>query len=1077
MRRTFVVFLGLVLSLLAAPSGADAQVTTSSVTGVVRTNDGAPVAGAQVVVLNAATGFQTGALTNENGRYTVTFLEPGGPYTISVQNIGYGTQTQEGVSLSLGQTARFDFTLTQQAIELEGLEVTYDPTYAQSRTGQQTIITDEQLLELPTISRNFTELASLSPLVSSTGAPSIAGQNNRFNNIQIDGAVNNDVFGLASSGVPGGQANGKPISQDAIAQFQVLVAPFDVRQAGFTGGLINAVTKSGTNDFDGTLYTFWRNESLERGDFTANDDNFSASEPFTNAVVGGTFGGPIIRDKLHFFVSGEFEVRDNPLNAGIDDLPEDLGITPATVNQIQGIAEGQYNLPFGRTTAYTRENPARNLFGRLDWQVNETNRLSLKYTYASADFDDNVSRGGDRFEPESAAYVFTNETNSFVGQLFSQVGEWSNEALVNFQFIRDRRANPDEFLFGQVTVENPADAFNEDANIRFGTERFSHANELDQDVFQFTNNLSRTIGNSRWTLGFNAERINFRNLFAATSLGQWEFLDVASFQNGGVGAADFFQIAIPSPGLGSNDIRDTAARFAYWNLEGYIQNELTIGENLVVTPGIRVSVPITADEPRNNTQFAADFPGLQTNTVPSGNPMIQPRLGFNYKIDGQASNQLRGGAGIFAGRPPFVWMSNAFGNTGLETALVTCRGSNTPAFDARNPPTQCADGSGAAASSAPIALVDDDFVWPTDFRLNLAWDKEWEGGWRTSFEGLYTQAINAVAVEELNGNAVPGVNIDAADIGNRQVFGRPVDDFRQARTPIRISNNFDDVIRLRNTSEPYSYALIGEVEKNFGRNYALSAAYTYSRSYDIQAFTSSRAVSNYGFSPIGAEVGVASLDLTPSNFDRPHRVILSATGRWNDGRTIVSAIYRGQSGAPYSYIYRSDINGDGFGDNVFDNGRTNDLVYIPVNSSDLNWRNERAQERFDLLMSQEECLQDQRGQIMERNSCRRPWAGFMDVRVSQKLPTPRGDVELILDVFNFANLLNEDWGTQLTSGFATERLLEVQGREGDLDTGRLIFDYEGPLDFDGESPVAELPHRVAVNTTRYRINLGLRWIF
>jgi hypothetical protein len=419
-------------------------------------------------------------------------------------------------------------------------------------------------------------------------------------------------------------------------------------------------------------------------------------------------------------------------------------------------------------------------------------------------------------------------------------------------------------------------------------------------------------------------------------------------------------------------------------------------------------------------------------------------------------------------------MSNAFGNTGVGNALLECEGDNTPGFNALNAPTQCADGSGPAAAASPIAILDEDFVFPTNFRLNIAWDRQWEGGWRTSFEGLFTQAINAVAVEEINGNRNVTTNIDADVIGDRTVFGRPVDDFRQAYTPTRVSDDFLDVIRLTNTSEPYSYSLIGEVEKSFGRTYSLRAAYTYGRSFDLQAFGSSRAVSNYGFSPLGADVGLGNLELTPSDFDRPHRVILAATGRYFGGNTVVSAIYRGQSGAPYSYIYRSDINGDGFGDLVFDRDRTNDLVFVPESSSDLNWASPTDQQRFDALLAEEECLQEQRGQIMERNSCRRPWAGFIDVRLSQKLSTPGGDVELILDVFNFANLLNEEWGAQLTRGFNTERLLEVQGRN---EQNELVFDYAGPLDFDGDSPVAELPHRVDVNQSRYRINLGLRWIF
>ncbi|MDT8341524.1 MAG: TonB-dependent receptor [Longimicrobiales bacterium] len=1075
MNRSSVGLWAAGLALLAATAtGATAQVTTATVTGTVTAQDGRPLSGAQVSVTHANTGFRTGALTNDAGRYFVPFLEPGGPYTIEVQLIGFATSRVSGMSFALGQTAQRDFTLSEQAVELEGLVVEFDPDFSTSRTGQQEIITDQTLRDLPTISRNFTELASLSPLVSSTGSPSINGQNNRFNNIQLDGAVNNDVFGLAASGVPGGQANGKPISQDAIAEFQVLVAPFDVRQAGFTGGLINAVTKSGTNRFSGSLYGFYRDESLERGDFTSQGDEFSANEDFTNSVIGGTLGGPIIKDKLHFFLSGEFEIRDRPLSAGVESSAEDLGVSPSTVTTIQGVAENQYNLPFGRTNAFTLENPATNLFGRLDWQINDRHRLSLKHTYADADSDDSPSRGGSTFEPESATFDFTNETNSTVAQLFSNFGRWNNEFLVNVQFIRDRRANPEPFRFGEIRVENPDDPFNSNAAVLFGTERFSHANELDQDVLQFTNNLTGVFGDHRWTVGVNVERWSFRNLFASSSLGVWEFDTVDDFQ---AGDASFFEIALPSPGLGSDDINDTAADFAYTKIGAYIQDEISVNDKLTVTAGVRVDVPVTGDDPRDNEVFSQDFGGRSTTTVPSGNPLIQPRVGFNYRVDGNPRNQIRGGAGIFAGRPPFVWVSNAFGNTGLETVLLRCFGGNTPQFDGRNAPTRCADNSGASTAAAPIALVDEDFAFPQDLKVNLAWDRDWGEGWKTTFEGVFTKVIDAVAVEELNGNAVVGHNQDVETIGPRKVFGRAVDDFRQAYTPIRASNNFLDVIELTNTSEGYSYSLIGDIEKNFGRLLTLRGAYTYSRSFDLQAFTSSRAVSNYGFSPVGADVGLDNLDLRPSDFDRPHRVILQATTHlWEQfGGTTISAIYRGESGAPYSYIYRSDVNGDGFGDNIFDSGRTNDLVFIPQNSSDILWDSPTDQQRFDDLVSQEECLQDARGEILERNACRRPWAGFLNLRLTQGINLPRGNFELILDIFNVMNLLNEDWGAQQGNGFNTERLLEVQGR--DDATGRLIMGFEGPLDFDGATPVAERPHRVDVNSTRYRINLGLRYIF
>ena len=725
-----------VVALFVALGSADLSaqgLTTSGINGRVMDEAGNPVPSAQVAFRNLETGVAGGVIANATGSYFIANLEPGGPYLIEVSSIGYATQSRDDIRLTLGQNYKLDWALSQQAVEIAGIEITVEQNeiFSAERSGQQTIVTSQQIDDLPTQTRNFTELAALSPLASAgTGSTTVMGANNRLNNIQIDGAVNNDAFGLAASGVPGGQANGKPVSQDAIKEFQIMVAPFDVRQSGFTGGLINAVTKSGTNEWHGSLFANYKSEGLQQSTLEFNDATFDNSE-FTNFMLSGTLGGPIVRDKAHFFANIEVENRDFPNPIGIENQ---TGMDANTISRIGQIAEQQYGLDFGRATVYKNKNPALNLFGRVDWSLNQNHRLSFKYTHASADLDDSPSRSnGNFFEPESATYDFTNRTNTLVGQLFSQIGAtWSNEALVTFQAIRDKRAPAPEFGYSTIVVDNPDDPVDDGATVQFGAERFSHANALDQNILQITDNLTGNFGDHRATFGINFESWGFVNLFADRSLGQYEFDSIEDFE---AGNASFYALRILHPDFATGgSIEDAAAEFTYTKLGLYAQDEWRPNNEFTLTYGLRVDIPFTGDEPRNNNDFLASF-GFPTTEVPSGNPAWQPRVAFNWQPRTAQRSQLRGGVGMFAGRPAFVWMSNAFGNTGRETVELRCTGSNVPSFSPKAPPASCADGSGAAAARASIAVVDPDFKFPSELRANLGYDREFGDQWRFTIEG------------------------------------------------------------------------------------------------------------------------------------------------------------------------------------------------------------------------------------------------------------------------------------------------------------------------------------------------------
>jgi hypothetical protein len=950
--------------------------------------------------------------------------------------------------------------------------VSVDEVFSQDRTGQQTIVTSDQIAGLPVLSRNFTELASLSPLVSTGAGSSVAGQNNRFNNVQIDGAVNNDIFGLADNGVPGGQANAKPISQDAIAEFQVMVAPFDVRQAGFTGGLINAVTKTGTNEFHGSIAAYYRDQVFLREKLVNRGDTFAFND-FDEQILAFTLGGPIQLDRIHFFVAGEFERFNRPLALGFESSTNALDLDPTSISRVEQLAQG-YGLDFGRTSAYTRANPKRNLFGRIDFQLSPAHRLSVKHKYDAADDDDGPSRGGGFFEPESATYDFLSSTHTSVAQLFSRFGNWSNEVLATAQFVRDNRTPADNFRYSTVQVDVPDDPINDGTRIRFGAERFSHANQLDQNIFQFTNNLTGSFGAHRVTFGLNFERYDFYNLFADRALGEYNFNSVEDFENG---VSDFYGIRLPHPSI-EGGIEAAAAEFAYNKLGVYAQDEYQVDDRLTLTYGVRLDVPTTGTTPRDNPDFEASF-GFPTSDAPTGNLLIQPRLGFNFQPDVEARTQIRGGVGVFAGRPAFVWLGNAWGNTGRETLELRCFTGNTPSFDANTPPTSCADGAGPSAARASVAVIDPDFKFPQEFKANLGIDRDLGNGWRATVEGIYTKSLDAVVVQEINGTNPVGQAGAALGVGNRTVYGTPIDsDDNPWNTTLVDSLSFFEVVRMTNSSEGYTYNAIAELEKSFGDVFHLSGSYKFGRAYDIQSFTSSRAISNWGFNVIGASADIADLPVTPSEWDSPHGVIATASATLlpEYGGTNISLIYRGGSGRTYSYVYDGDINGDGFAGEL-SSSRTNDLVYIPLASSELAFQSADDERLFNEMIDLDPCLSEQRGQIMQRNSCRAPWRGALDMRFTQGIHLPQGKVEVLVDVFNVLNLLNGDWGIQEGPTFSTVQLLRTRGRENDDPTGRILFTYDGFRNTVDGVQSAQLPYSTFTTASRWQARLGLRWVF
>jgi outer membrane receptor protein involved in Fe transport len=1084
-QRWISVLAGLAMLPAGALSRAHAQgITTGAIGGLVTDTTGAPLADVQVQVRNNATGYVLGSITRENGRYLVPSLEAGGPYTVTARRIGFAVQTKENVFVSLTQTTRVDLKMTAQVTQLTGVAIVATTSdFSSTRTGVSTTVNDSTISRIPTLNRDFTDLVKLSPHVNSPVSgqgPSAAGTYNRFNNYTIDGANQNDRFNLASStGTPGGAVGGRLISIDAVKEFQVLLSPADVRYGNFAGMLVNAVTKSGTNQLTGGATYAFRNPS-----FAANED-FIRNSDFKVQQYGFYLGGPIIKDKLHFFIAPEWQSRSQPAIGPYEGGPNDPGnISPDTLRRIAAAMQPFFNV--GSTGLVNVENPLTNLSGRLDWQLNDRNRVTFRQLYNKAN-QDNFSRNSRTFSTAvgtqnsgfrlgSNSYSAEDDNISSVLQVFSQVGKASsNEFLVGYNKLKDERIVPINTPEISVSVTNLQGGVG--SSVTFGTEEFSPGNLLKQDIIEVSNNFNTPIGSHNLTFGGRYEHTKIYDNFAQRANGVYAFASISALE-----------ARTPlNYSLGYSNGGPIPADFNIGQISVYGQDRWNVNDRFTLTYGVRADVPQYLDKPVQNDKIAAAFvaaglPAVNTSATPKTHIYWSPRVGFNWDPNGDNKNQVRGTVGVFTSPTPGILIGNAYQNTGLGLVTLNCSGAATPDFttDVKNLPRACkgqANPAPGQAGTAGVNVNDPDFKNPQNFTTSIGFDRQLPKGFIFTFEGLYRKAINGILVRDLNLK------------GPRLVGGQPYQD-RNGRilyadtisatggvtnTNQRVIGSIgtpavtfsEGVIQVTNESKDYSYSLSGQIRRRFGESLSFTAGYTFMHSYDIQSLTSDRAISNWRN---GGQFSGLETDqpLTYSVFDRPNRVTASGTytAPWKKAPTEVSFYYSGFTGIRYMYTANGDLNGDGF------NG--NDPIYVPKNATDLNeirfvdqgsgssLITAAAQaQAFENFIKNTPCLNDQRGKIMDRNSCTAPWSNRIDFSLRQSLPEIGGQrLTAQLDIFNFGNLVGrivgkDDWGQQqqpvLSPTFPQQQALTVRGRTaGPLNTSYPTYNFNANLITSGE---------------------------
>ncbi len=985
--------------------------TTGSLNGVVSGNNGDNLEGANVIATHTPSGVSSGATTRSDGSFNLPNLKVG-PYMVKVSYIGFSDGEASSITIGLGEDKTLNFTLSSEAIEMAGLDVVADR--GANKSGSSSQHNEEAINNMPTVERGMYDVAKLNPYVveGSSGEVNIAGKHPNYNTVKIDGAVLNDVFGLADNGLPGDQAGSQPISLDAIEEIQVSVSPFDVRQHGFTGGALNAVTRSGSNQFTASAYMYTKNES-SIGDFIEEDGAVSEYPEFSENIYGVRVGGPIMKDKMHYFVNVESSNKVTPNTVTI--TPDkaqsytggvDIVRVDSILTNVYGIETGGYSDPIDAET------PSLKLLLKLDYNLSAKHRLSFRHNMVNATDDINARSTGN-FYFGKAGYVFNHTQNSSMLHLYSTLNnKMSNELNFGYTTIRDFRENqsPDVPSFNIGFWEATA-----------GAEQYSVGNRLDQDILQISDNFTYYLNqNHTLSAGFSLENYSFLNGFFRNFNGLYYYGSDEDLLNGSTWRYEITYSGIDGTPQPNVEMSSSLLGF-------YAQDQWKVSDQLKLTTGLRLDLPMFPDNPAANDTVKEYFDdmGLRTDQMPNGNIHLSPRLGFNYDLSND--NTLRGGVGVFSGTPKFVWMSNNFSNSG--DVLKSVRISSFEYYADRDTQIDSLIAQGVidpdGYQKSEINLVDPDLKFPQVLRYNLAFDTKLPMGLNATFEALYTKTLNDYKYQQIN--AVPDTTLM---------------DGRTYYTTYGVTDQTYHVMLVTNTDQGYQYNLSAMLDGSWqvgsvGLDAALS--YTYSQSKDINSLTSSQARSNWKYNPVGLNTNEPNL--TSSLYEIPHRIVGNLGATFNlikNSPTTFSFYYEGKSGLPFSYKGEEgdfDYNNDG--------DARNDLLFVFNDPSTVNMVDSDGNDvwyAWTDYVNQDAALYEYKGRIIDRNAARAPWKNRLDLRITQKVINR---VSLTLDFINFTNLLNSDWGKQKYVPYSTVDLLEFKGFENaDDPTSKPTFEFD-----------------------------------
>lgn len=1093
-RHLQTLFLLAVLSFLfVIPT--QAQVTTASMSGTVMFQD-EPVIGATVLAVHEPSGTNYGTITNVDGRFSLQGMRTGGPYKVTISYVGYQSAVYSGITLQLGENYNLNVKLKESSETLDEIVITAAKTkFNTEKTGATTNISSSQITSLPTINRSISDIARLSPYASDM---SFAGGDGRSTNFTVDGANFNNNFGL-SDNLPGG---GNPISMDAIEEVQVVIAPFDVRQTNFIGGGINAITKSGTNTFKGSAYTYFQNQNMRGNSIDGEDLGARAKESKT--IYGATFGGPIIKNKLFFFANVEVEKQPQQVikwraRTEGEQPDENNYISRTTLSDMQKVSDflrDKYGYDTGSATNFPADEKNLKLLGRIDWNITNGHKLSVRYNYTkntawnapNANSMDggsgsrlyNTSRVGyQSMSFANSMYSQDNKVSSVSADLNSRFSDKiSNQLLFTYTDIEDMRGtNSSPFPFIDILAGKDAEG-NQimEPYMSAGYELFTYNNGVKNKITSVIDNFTYFAGDHKITAGISFEHQLASNAYMRNGTGYYRYSSLDDFLNGA--APETFAWT-----YGYNGVSDPKAQVIFNQIGFYAQDEWNIRPNVKLTYGIRFDDLIfdNSDLQRNDAIYDLDFGGkhIDTGKWPKSRMQISPRVGFVWDVFKDNSLKVRGGTGIFTGRLPLVFFTNMPTNSNMvQNAVVFgTKYENGIAVSHDSRLDQLAGGMITNVDDAikkfglpttienpvagsKISGVKDNFKMPQIWKTSLAVDYQLPTSFPLSVTGefIYNKNINAVTLE----------NINIKDPSNWEHFNGADNRLIYPSDYTYVSGK--NAVVLTNTSKGHGYTANVTVNAQPVEDLNMMLAYTHTESKEISGLP--------GSDPVSTWQGMLTIDgpnfatVQRSRYVVPDKVIAAVNYNLpfrHKGllrKTSLNLFYSGYSASGYSFAYTNDMNGDGI---------NNDMMYIPKDDSEIKFKNEADRTAFWNFVDQDSYLKNHKGEYAEAYAARAPWVHRFDLRITEDFSFKAGKTEhhfqLSLDFMNIGNMINSKWGVMKNASSSNGcRILKYEGMD---DNKTPIFSM---YKINGEYPTETYSYN-RIYTECWKMQVGIRYIF
>lgn len=1093
-------------AFLAVIFSGYSQVTTSVISGKVSDSNNEPLPGATIVAVHVPSGTQYGTITNSDGHFSLPGLRSGGPYTVEVSFVGYNKATYSDVNLSLGETFGLNVKLNESSTAVGEVIVVgaKGPAFNSEKNGASINVGSQQMAMMPTISRSINDVTRLTPQANGN---QIGGGNYRQNYITVDGAQFNNAFGIGTN-LPGG---GSPISLDALDQISVNITPFDIRQSGFIGASVNAVTRSGTNEFSGSVYTYMKNQ-----DYMGNKvgDATFTKNPSKYQMEGFRLGGPIIKNKVFFFVNYEQEkntIPGPPRVAATTSAPADYTKniarpTVADMDMMSKYLKDTYGYETGPYQGYSNESPGKKILARIDWNINQDHKFNIRYSDTKSKSPNYPSTSVSPFSSiytgnrqamdamwyQNAGYYQETNFQSLSSELNSSFGggKYSNTLRFTYSYQNEPRSTTGPtFPFVDILKDNKV-------YTTFGTELFSYGNLREVKTTTISDDFTFSLGKNNFIAGIQYESDDTKNGFMRFGSSYYVFKSWDDFVNGAK-PQNFGVTFSNTPGYAQ-----AFPTFKFTQASAYIQDEVNVNTKLKVVAGFRVDLPGYSQPVEGHpiiSTLAFGDNSYNTSTLPKSRLMLSPRLGFNYNIKEDRSMVLRGGSGIFTGRVPFVWIVGQVGDAGMVQTTMTYSGATVPGVFSPNvnayyPATQPTAGTIVPGT---FTVISNDFKMPQSWKSSLALDTKLPFGIKGTLEGIYNKDINtAFFVNEGLKGAAP-MNITGYP-DNRLVY--PVtttatngtryyqtisSDGKTVTTGLPAGGNGVSPIVLENRKGGYYYSVTAKLEKSFTKGFYGMIAYTHSAAKNLVDGAGDQAASAWNGN---ANVnGANSAELSYTSYVTPDKLIANVSYKieyLKHAATSFSLFYEGGQQGRFSYVYSSNIVRDGAG--------SNNLIYVPKDASEITfvdnsfkdaagaailWTAAEQSDAFFAYVEQDKYLKTRKGQYAERNGAVLPWRNQFDLKIMQeffvKAGGKRNTLQVSLDILNVGNLINSAWGTAF---YYNQNNILVNANNTKVVSGGTEKPTYKMNPYNNKMLTNTFSDNVGYSST-YSMQLGIRYIF